>query len=490
MALLVPTPAEAQYEESSQVVSEFAMNRVQAVAATLLLLFLPSTLCAAEVRVVWTPPLVSIIPFALLLLCIAVLPLVVGHWWEHNRSKAIVAGILSAPILIYMSTSPGGLGQVAHTFLEYVSFIALLGSLYVISGGIYVRGSLSGSSLGNTSILALGAFLASIIGTTGASVLLIRPLLRANRTRVAKAHIVVFFIFIVSNAGGLLTPLGDPPLFLGFLKGVDFFWTVKTLWLEWLVVNGALLMIFQVYDQIIFGREEKARAGSQLEQVLKHEPVQVEGKLNFGFLLGIVVTIMASGYGFANGGKAWPWGIQESLMVILAISSYLTTAATNRQSNCFTFGPIIEVAVLFIGIFITMIPALLILNTRGGELGISQPWHFFWMTGMLSSFLDNAPTYLTFAATACGMHGVDLSSSTYLKTFLETGEEAQQLLRAISCGAVLMGANTYIGNGPNFMVKAIAEENGVRMPGFFGYMVYSSCILIPLFVVMTLLFFR
>ncbi|MBM4005656.1 MAG: sodium:proton antiporter [Planctomycetes bacterium] len=434
---------------------------------------------------------ISIAPFILLLLCIAVMPLAAGHWWEHNRNKSIVVLLLSLPIVLFFL--PFWQAQEGHELLEkvkeYISFMSLLGALFVISGGIYVRGSLSGSPLGNTSMLALGALLASIIGTTGASVLLIRPLLRANVTRVRKAHIVVFFIFIVSNCGGLLTPIGDPPLFLGFLKGVSFFWTLKELWLQWLGVNFALLIIFQVYDQVIFGREEKERSGSQLEQVLQHEPIRIDGLLNFAFLAGIVATIVASGSGFLNGGRQWPWGIQEGLMIGLGIAGYFTTPSVNRTSNRFSFAPIIEVAVLFIGIFVTMAPALLLLNARGKELGLELPWHFFWATGILSSFLDNAPTYMTLAATACGIHGVDLSGAAYLNDFLSKGEAPQLLLRAISCGAVLMGANTYIGNGPNFMVKAIAEENGVTMPSFFGYMVYSGCILTPIFIVMTFLFF-
>jgi len=300
----------------------------------------------------------------------------------------------------------------------------------------------------------------------------------------------VFFIFIVSNCGGLLTPLGDPPLFLGFLKGVDFFWTVKALWMEWFAANATLLILFTFYDQYIFDREKKERPGSQLEEVMKHEPIRVEGMLNFVFLAGIVLTIVASGYGLGNGGKPWPWGIQELLMAALGLAGYYTTSAANRENNRFSFGPILEVAVLFIGIFITMAPALIILNSHGKELGLESPWQFFWATGILSSFLDNAPTYMTLAATACGIHDIDLSGSSYLRDFLAKGDMTVQLLRAISCGAVFMGANTYIGNGPNFMVKAIAEEGGVKMPSFFGYMVYSGCILIPIFIVMTLVFFR
>jgi Na+/H+ antiporter NhaD/arsenite permease-like protein len=440
-------------------------------------------------------PLWTVIPFVALLLCIAILPLAQPHWWEHNRNKGIVAGVLAAIVAIYLlAVHPQhGLHELVDKLKEYASFIILLAALYVISGGIYIKGSLSGTPLANTILLAIGAMLASFIGTTGASVLLIRPLLRANRTRVAKAHIVVFFIFIVSNCGGLLTPLGDPPLFLGFLKGVPFLWTMQQLWREWLVVNLALLVIFHIYDEVVFAREERARHGSQLEEALKHESVGIEGALNFAFLGGIIVTIYCSGQ------FRWSFGVQEGLMFGLAVLAYLTTSAANRLANKFTFGPIIEVAVLFIGIFITMAPALQILNAWGGDerdvlgwnFGMRHPWEFFWASGVLSSFLDNAPTYLTFAATAAGQQGIAVEDARYLEEYLtKGGADAAALLAAVSCGAVFMGANTYIGNGPNFMVKAIAEENGVKMPSFFGYMAYSGAILIPLFIVVTLIFFR
>jgi len=437
-------------------------------------------------------PVWTVIPFAALLLCIAILPLWTPHWWEHNSNKGIVAGALAALIAIYLVAAWQDLGIEAlrHVLTEYVTFIVLLGSLYVISGGIYVSGSLNGTPLANTGLLGLGAVIASIIGTTGASVLLIRPLLRANQTRVKKAHIVVFFIFIVSNCGGLLTPLGDPPLFLGFTAGVPFEWTLFNLWPHWIVVNVALLVIFHVLESIVFAREEKERPGSQLEDVMKHEPLRIRGGLNFLFLAGIVGTVLAKGYYRDQ----WPWGVQEAIMLGITLLAYFTTALSNRESNKFTFAPIIEVAVLFLGIFITMTPALQILNAWGsgdrsdlGDLPVRVPWQFFWMTGSLSSFLDNAPTYITMAATAAGLKGIT-AEGLYLATFLQQ-PGASMLLKAISCGAVFMGANTYIGNGPNFMVKAIAEENGVKMPSFFGYMIYSGVTLLPIFVVVTFVFF-
>jgi Na+/H+ antiporter NhaD/arsenite permease-like protein len=433
-------------------------------------------------------PMWTLVPFAAMLLAIAVLPLTTPHWWEHNRNKGIVAALLSVPLALYLVVvwGEGGTHELLEKGMEYLSFLLLLGSLFVISGGIYVQGSLSGTPLVNTALIGLGGLLASFIGTTGASMVLIRPILRANASRTQRAHIVVFFIFVVSNCGGLLTPLGDPPLFLGFLKGVPFEWTLQ-LWKEWLLVNGLLLVIFHIWDEVVLNREERQRPGSQLEQVMQHEPLRIKGLHNVLFLGGIVATIYAAGRGLGNAGQSWPYGIQEGLMLLIALVSYAVTSGEIRRSNHFGFGPIIEVAVLFAGIFVTMIPALLILNARGSQLGVDTPAEFFWATGVLSSFLDNAPTYLTFAATACGSHGVPLEGR-YLATFLAQAG-AGQILAAISCGAVFMGANTYIGNGPNFMVKAIAEENGVRMPSFFGYMLYSGAVLVPVFVIVTLVFF-
>jgi len=431
----------------------------------------------------------SALPFVGLLLSIAIVPLAAGHFWESNRNKAIVAVLFSIPSAAYLlgPLGPVGAHELQHKVFEYVSFITLLGALFVISGGVVVRGSLAGTPLVNTGLLGLGALIASWIGTTGASVLLIRPLLRANEERRRVVHVVVFFIFIVSNCGGLLTPLGDPPLFLGFLKGVPFGWTFQ-LWPEWLIVNGALLVIFNVWDQIALAREEKERPDSLLEEVLEHEPLRIEGAHNFAFLLGVVAVIYAAGSGIGTGGAPWPFGLQEGLMLALAVGAYASTGARLREANGFTFHPIVEVAVLFAGIFVTMAPALLLLNANASEFGITEPWQFFWATGLLSSFLDNAPTYLTFAATAAGLEGIPLEGR-YLGEFLARGPHANEILAAISTGAVFMGANTYIGNGPNFMVKAIAEQAGVRMPSFFGYMAYSVGVLVPLFVIVTFVIF-
>ena len=443
----------------------------------------------------------TIAPFAALLLAIAVLPLIAKHWWEPNRNKALVAGTLAVPIVLYLWLAWGdaGLHELGHKAFEYTAFMILLGTLFVISGGVYVGGSLSGTPLANTGLLAIGAVIANLFGTTGASMLLVRPLLRANAARERKVHLIVFFIFVVSNCGGLLTPLGDPPLFLGYLRGVPFEWTLQ-LWKQWLLVNGALLALFQVWDQRVLDAEELARPGSQLEDVQRHEPLRIEGGHNFLFLLGVVAMIYGAGAGIGTGGVPWPRGAQEVLLVLLALSSWFTTARAIHRKNRFAWAPIVEVAVLFAGIFVTMAPALLILNSWGQgkrevlglAFGLDEPWQFFWASGVLSSFLDNAPTYLTFASTACGLEGVPLEGR-YLAGLLahtESGAIGARLLTAISCGAVFMGANTYIGNGPNFMVKAIAEEAGLRMPSFFGYMAYSCVILLPLFGIVTVVFFR
>ena len=421
-------------------------------------------------------PLWSVAPFATLLLCIAVLPLVAGHVWESNRNKALLSATLGVPVALWIAMHDATI--LGHTAHEYAAFIILLGALFVISGGVVVRGTLAGTPGLNTVLLAIGAVLASVIGTTGASMLLIRPLLRANSVRVRKAHVVVFFIFVVSNAGGLLTPLGDPPLFLGFLRGVPFTWTLA-LWKHWVFVNGILLGLFYVVDSTIFRREDLATPGDLDEVAVAHQvPLHVAGKRNFLFLAGVVLTALASG--------TWkmPAGVQEGTMLLMAGLSWLTTPRPLRAENGFTWHPIVEVAVVFGGIFATMIPALQILNVRGSEFGLTDPWHYFWASGLLSSFLDNAPTYLTFSAAASGLHGTDAANLHQLAMHAS----GAHLLAAVSLGSVFMGANTYIGNGPNFMVRAIAEQGGVQMPSFFGYMAWSGAILVPNFVALTFAF--
>jgi Na+/H+ antiporter NhaD/arsenite permease-like protein len=435
-------------------------------------------------------PVAAVIPFASLLLGIAVLPLLAPHFWERNRNKALVAAACALPVAAWMTWAFGAAGvhQLLEKGQEYLSFIALIGTLFIVTGGIHVRGSLSGTPLMNTALLAGGALLANLVGTTGASMLLIYPLLRANRSRVQRVHIVVFFIFIVSNCGGLLTPLGDPPLYLGFLKGVPFQWTLG-LWPQWLLVNGALLLLFNVWDQVVFAREERERPGSQMEEVQVHQPLAIDGAWGIAWLGAVVAVVYAAGSGAFNGGAPWPFGVAEACFAAIAFAAWWSGDHAHRRANAFEFAPLVEVAVLFAGIFVTMAPALLLLNARAAGLGIEAPWQYFWATGALSSFLDNAPTYLAFAAAACGVQGIPLEGR-YLADFLATGPVAAETLAAISTGAVFMGANTYIGNGPNLMVKAIAERQGVSMPGFFGYMAYSAVVLLPLFGVVTAVFFR
>ena len=421
-------------------------------------------------------PLWSVLPFALMLLGIAVMPLQLPHFWEKNRNKAILSAVLGLPVACYVALHDPMI--VAHTALEYVSFLALLGALFTISGGVVLRGDLRATPLVNTGFLAVGALLANVIGTTGASMLLIRPMLQTNwpeRKRVA--HIPIFFIFIVSNCAGALTPLGDPPLFLGYLRGVPFFWTMRLIE-EWIFAVGVLLALFYVVDRRAVAREAR---GWQVRDVAEYRPLDLRGKRNFFYLAGVVAAVLFSP-GLPEG--LVREGVRLGVMALMTGLSLATTPKEFREENGFSFGPINEVAVLFAGIFATMIPALEILRSHGAEFGISEPWQFFWLAGGLSSFLDNAPTYLTFASLAQGIGpGADTAVN------MVGGAVSEKLLAAISCGAVFMGANSYIGNGPNFMVKAIAEEQGVRMPSFVGYMGWSSAILLPIFAVITLVFF-
>jgi Na+/H+ antiporter NhaD/arsenite permease-like protein len=406
-------------------------------------------------------PLFWLSPFAILLLAIAVCPLWVPHWWEPNRHKLLVCAVLGLPVaVLYLSREPRALVHMAE---DYVSFIVMLAGLYVIAGGIRLTGDLEATPLTNTTFLGVGSVLASFLGTTGASMLLVRPLLQTNRERTRVRHTVIFFIFLVSNIGGLLTPLGDPPLFLGYLQGVPFAWTFR-LWPHWLVTVSALLLVYFVWDSIHHAREPLAALRRDRAPT---EPLRLAGGLNFLWLLGVVAAVAA---------LREPW--REAVIIGLSLLSLRLTPGEIRRANRFSAYPMQEVAVLFFGIFLTMIPALELLRTRGGELGVREPWQFFWATGSLSSFLDNAPTYLTFLALA---QGLGLPNQVVGVT--------EAVLAAISVGAVFMGANTYIGNAPNFMVKAIAEEAGVRMPSFFGYVNYSGAVLLPLFVLITWLFF-
>jgi Na+/H+ antiporter NhaD/arsenite permease-like protein len=437
-------------------------------------------------------PLWTVLPFAVYLAALALVPLGFPAFWAHNRNKLAMAAAFGLPVAAGLIWD-GKAAWLAHSAREYAAFITLLAALFVISGGVHLRGSLAGTPLANTALLAIGAGLASLVGTTGASMLLMPPLLRANESRRRKVHIVVFFIFIVSNGGGMLTPLGDPPLYLGFLRGVPFLWTLRLLG-PWALVNGALLLIFNLLDQRVMGREEAERPGSQLEEVQHvQEPLRIEGRRNLVYLGGVLAVVYATGeYGARiHPDPAVQLLVQIAGMAALAAASLATTKAAIRRANHFTFGPILEVAAVFAGVFVTMVPALKVLETRGAALGLTRPWHFFWASGLLSSVLDNAPTYLTFVSLAVGVlnqGGAGLTADA-LGRVVEHPQGALYLA-AVSCGAVFMGANTYIGNGPNFMVKAIAENRGVAMPSFFGYVLWSSAVLLPLFVLVSVVFFR
>jgi Na+/H+ antiporter NhaD/arsenite permease-like protein len=413
------------------------------------------------------PPLISVLPFILLLLAIACLPLIKGYWWESHKNKARVILIFSLPILLYFFLKDPF--HLVHVFEEYTAFIILLGSLYTISGGIALVGEVVPTPVATTMFLGLGMVLANFIGTTGASMLLIRPLLKIMSTRKTIHHTVIFFIFLVSNIGGCLTPLGDPPLFLGYLNGVPFIWTFK-LWKPWSLLGSGLLTLHLILDYWIWKKENPFRISQMVETNLKSPAVKLhlEGKINFVFLLGVVLSVAFLGSPY-----------REVFMVLMGVLSLWVTPDELRARNNFTYDPIYEVAILFLGIFITMQPALLILRTKGQTLGITEPWQFFWISGTLSSFLDNAPTYLTFFNLA-----KSLGTSGPIP-----GIPEERILEAISLGAVFMGANTYIGNGPNFMVKSVAEAAGVKMPTFFGYMLWSLGILMPSFLMISYLFF-
>jgi Na+/H+ antiporter NhaD/arsenite permease-like protein len=427
-------------------------------------------------------------PFALFLLSIAVMPLIRERWWHANRNKALVAAAFAAPIVVYLLARHGdSAGESTHRLLEglseYAGFILLLLALYAISGGVLVTGDIPARPRTNTLFLGIGAVLANLIGTTGASMVLIRPVLKINHSRRRKLHLPIFFIFIVSNTGGLLTPLGDPPLFLGFLNGVDFFWTMR-LWRQWLLVNGVLLAVFYVWDSLAYRREsvQALRHDAAVRHPMRFVGLGLNGPLLLGVLLTVVLHSESAGQlvgraiGLGDLTLHQPWG--EVVLLALTLFSTWRTRESIRRANQFVWGPIVEVATLFLGIFITMVPALALLQQHGAMLNVTTPARYFWLTGLLSAILDNAPTYLTFATLAAGA-----------RTLGELSVQQPDLLAAVSCGAVFMGALTYIGNGPNFMVKAIADEHGYKMPSFTGYAFYSLGILAPLYAVTTALFF-
>ena len=460
-----------------------------------------------------------IIPFVLLLMAVAVVPFINRHWWE--RHYAYVALGLGLVTVLYYAFGLQNTSRLLHTGAEYISFIALIGSLFVVAGGIHIRIRGKSKPLSNVFLLSIGAVLANLVGTTGASMILIRPFIRVNKYRIKPYHIV-FFIFIVSNMGGALTPIGDPPLFLGYLKGIPFFWVAETIWYKWALAMVAIIAIFYVIDCIDYQRLSAAVRHS-LEG--EHEEGEASGVQNIFFLAVILIAVFVTSPPF----------LREVLMILAAAGSYLATKHEIHKKNDFNFVPIKEVAILFLGIFATMIPALDWLAANASLLSIESAGQFYWVTGILSAFLDNAPTYLNFLSAAIGLfvgpetikqilnlvetHGADLiqiagphaeefkntlavlmkyhfddmAAGTlrhdYVSTAYLIGNHAKHI-QAISLGAVFFGACTYIGNGPNFMVKSIAEQSGVHCPSFFGYVVkYSLPILVPIFTAIWLLFF-
>ncbi|HEX5009978.1 MAG TPA: sodium:proton antiporter [Planctomycetota bacterium] len=435
-------------------------------------------------------PLAACVPFVVLLVAIAALPLVVPHWWHSNRNKAIVALLCGGAGAAWVVPNLGA-AELGHAMAEYGSFMLYLGALFVISGGVAVEGDLRSTPAANTAFLGVGALLASLAGTTGASMLLIRPLLRSNSERRHVAHTVVFFIFLAGNVGGCLTPLGDPPLFLGYLRGVPFEWTFG-LWPEWAFMTGLLLAIYWLVDSRMWRREASRDVARDLRL---REPLRLLGGYNL-VLLAAVVAVVAL---VKEPDVPHATLVRGGLLLGLIVVSLLSTPREAHESNAFAWGPVIEVAVLFAGLFAAMVPALRLMELRGAELGLKEPWHYFWATGLLSSFLDNAPTYLTFGSLATAAmnaahpelhiaagHVGGLVIDPQLHA--EAAHLGHLLLEALSLGAVFLGAMTYIGNGPNFMIKAIAESRGVKMPSFVGYMAWSAIVLLPLLVLLTLLF--
>ena len=444
-------------------------------------------------------PLWMCIPFAGLLLCIAILPLVKGEWWEKHQPHAVAAWSL---VFVIPFAVLFGAGSALETVLEcmindYLTFIVLLFGLFCVAGNITMSGDLAGSPRVNVGLLALGTLLSSWIGTTGASMLMIRPVVKMNAWRKRKRQIVIFFIFLVSNIGGCLTPIGDPPLLMGFMRGVPFFWSLKLLPI--LIFNMVVLLsVFYVIDMHAY-RQDIA-SGLKPDISKPGTEVKLRGVHNLIFLVMIVAAVILSGtlpsmpmfqdaqgntlgiHIFGEVTLSWPAIIEIAIILLAAFLSFKTTDVEIRRENHFTWGAIQEVAVLFVGIFITMQPALMILEANGSRLGLTEPYQMFWAAGALSSFLDNTPTYLVFLTTA-GSLGFAEGMVT------ARGTVPVKMLMAISCGAVFMGANTYIGNAPNFMVKSIADENGVRMPSFFGYILWSLSFLIPVFILDMLLFF-
>jgi len=422
-------------------------------------------------------PLISLAPFVLMLGSIAIFPLFWNHFWKKNKNKLIIALILSLPIIVYLIAD--GLGERLYDTMvfDYIPFIILLGALFTITGGIFLTGDIEAKPSINTLFLAIGAVLASFIGTTGAAMLLIRPVIQTNKERTFKVHTILFFIGIVANCGGLLTPLGDPPLFMMYLRGAHFTWFFK-LFIEWLFTNGLLLLIYFFVDSYFHKKEP---AESLIRDRTQIRPIKIEGKLNFYWIAGVILAVafLNEQYiGFLKYNHYLKF-IREAVILLMAYLSILFTPHLTRESNSFTWEPIKEVAYLFLGIFITMVPCLLYLESNAKTLGVNLPHQFYYYTGLLSSFLDNTPTAVTFHSLALGL-GAQAGGVV--------AGIPEEILKAICVSAVFFGSMTYIGNGPNFMVKAVAEENNIKMPHFFSYMYkFSLIVLLPIFILVELL---
>lgn len=434
-------------------------------------------------------PFWILLPFVAMLLCIAIAPLVAEEKWEKNLNKFAVSMVLGSVVAIWMVANNNAENEFTHKLVhqmvfDYIPFILLLTALFVVTGGIHVKGDIQATPKVNTLILAIGFVLASLMGTTGAAMLLIRPLLATNSQRKYTTHTVLFFIALVANTGGLLTPLGDPPLFLLYLRGAEFTWFFSLLPI-WAFVGISLLAIYYLLDTYYYTKHEALE--HLMHDAREQEPIRIDGNINFLWLAGVVASVMFinSGYIPAMGEEHAPIYIKllrEIVLVAIIFLSLYTTKKQVREANHYSWAPIIEVAVLFVGIFATMTPALIYLNANAADLGLTKPWQFYYSAGTLSSFLDNAPTAVAFHSVATGLpmtEGVPMVAGVQ-----------EVLLKAIATASVFFGAMTYIGNGPNFMVKAIAEESGLRMPSFFGYMFkFSLVVLLPLYIIVQLIFF-
>jgi len=430
-------------------------------------------------------PLWSTIPFVLMLLAIAILPLTNPHFWEKNKNKLLVSLILGIPTALFLIFNRFTSELIHSIVYDYIPFIILLGSLFIITGGILIKGDIEARPYINSIFLGIGAILASFMGTTGAAMLLIRPLLQTNEERQYKSHTVLFFIAIVANCGGLLTPLGDPPLFMMYLRGANFEWFFE-LWKEWLFVNFLLIIIYFFVDNYYWKKESEK---SKKLDISKKEPITISGKVNFIFLIGVVLSVAFINPNTLSIIKEYHnlAFIRELLLIIMAILSLIFTTKDLRQENKFNWEPIEEVAYLFLGIFITMVPALEYLKLNADVIGVELAHQFYYFTGLLSSFLDNTPTAVTFYYLEVGL----------VKTHPELIKDGldivagipENIMSAICLGAVLFGSMTYIGNGPNFMVKAIAENQGIKMPDFFAYIIkFSLIVLLPIFILVQIIF--